>query len=216
MTKAELINKEVYSFDDLCAIVDILRAPDGCPWDRAQTHKSLRNNFLEEAYEVVEGIDQEDNAILREELGDVLLEVIFHVGLARDEGAFTLSDVTSDICKKMIRRHPHVFGDETVPEGSIQDSWDAIKRKEKGAKSKEDTLRGIAKSLPALMRAEKTAEKSGFALLRKDAIPAGDEIVLAGEELYRLCLKQVRSGICPEEALQKYLNALIAHPDSYQ
>ncbi|MBP5289671.1 MAG: MazG family protein [Clostridia bacterium] len=216
MTKAELLNKETYDFDDLCAIVDILRAPDGCPWDRIQTHESLRNNFIEEAYEVVDGIDRKDNDALREELGDVLLEVLFHVGLAREEGAFDLSDVLSGICRKMIRRHPHVFGNETLAEDQIQASWDEIKRREKGAKSKEDTLNGIAGSLPALMRAEKVAEKSGFAVLREEAMPQEDPVLAGGEALYRVCLDLVRQEICPEEALQRYLTRLIRDPESYR
>ena len=216
MTKEELKNKERYSFDDLRAIVDILRAPDGCPWDREQTHESLRNNFIEEAYEVVEGIDRRDNGILREELGDMLLEVLFHTGLAEEEGAFTLEDVTTGICRKMIRRHPHVFGNETIRNDQIQASWDEIKRKEKGAKSKEDTLRGIAVSLPALMRAEKAAEKSDFALLRPEKIPKDDAVLTGGEALYRIALALVKKGVCPEEALQKYVTALIEDPESYQ
>lgn len=215
MTKAELKNKSRYGFDDLCAIVDILRSPDGCPWDRVQTHESLRNNFIEEAYEVVEGIDRHDNEILMEELGDVLLEVLFHTGLAREEGAFDLEDVTTGICKKMIRRHPHVFGNEAVSEDRIQASWDEIKRAEKGARSKEDVLRGIAGSLPALMRAEKVAEKSGFAVLRQEKI-SDDPVLRGGEALYRVCMDLIRKGVCPEEALEKYLTALVEDPESYQ
>ena len=215
MTKQSLKNKEKYTFDDLCAIVDILRAPDGCPWDRVQTHESLRNNFIEEAYEVVEGIDKNDPAILREELGDVLLEVVFHAGIARDEGVFDLSDVIDEISRKMVRRHPHVFGDAKIKNDQIQASWDEIKRQEKGSKSTEDTLRGVAVSLPALMRAEKIAEKSRGATLRREMIPENDEVLRGGEQLYRLSLSLLSNGVSPEEALQKYLNSLIDDPKSY-
>ncbi len=215
MTKRELANKETYSFEDLCRIVDVLRAPDGCPWDRVQTHESIRNNFIEEAYEAVEGIDKGDPAILREELGDVLLEVVFHAGIARDAGEFTLEDVLGEICRKMIRRHPHIFGDKTLKADEIQDSWDAIKRREKGAKSTEDTLKNIACSLPALMRAEKVAEKSRSAVLRKDMIPEDDALIRGGDQLYRLCLLLLKDGVSPEEALQKYLTRLIGDPESY-
>ena len=215
MTKQSLKNKEKYTFDDLCAIVDILRAPDGCPWDRVQTHESLRNNFIEEAYEVVEGIDKNDPAILREELGDVLLEVVFHAGIARDEGVFDLSDVIDEISRKMVRRHPHVFGDAEIKNDQIQASWDEIKRQEKGSKSTEDTLRGVAVSLPALMRAEKIAEKSRGATLRREMIPENDEVLRGGEQLYRLSLSLLSNGVSPEEALQKYLNSLIDDPKSY-
>ena len=214
MTKKELANKEKYDLADLCAIVDILRAPDGCPWDRAQTHTSLRNNFLEEAYEVVEGIDRGDDAILREELGDVLLQVLFHAGMARDRGAFDLNDVADGVARKMVRRHPHIFAGETVAEEKLQDKWDEIKKKEKGARSKGDTLRAVSKSLPALMRAEKIAEKSGGALLREAAIPADSGVLQSGEALYRAALQSLKAGVSPEEALQKYLNALIDDPAS--
>ena len=215
MTKKELATKEKYDLADLCEIVDILRAPDGCPWDRVQTHESLRNNFLEEAYEVVEGIDRRDDAILREELGDVLLQVLFHAGMARDRGAFDLNDVADGVARKMVRRHPHVFSGEKVADEDLQDKWDEIKKKEKGARSTGDTLRAVSKSLPALMRAEKIAEKSRGALLRKEALPPEDKVLQGGEVLYRACLDLLEKGVSPEEALQKYLAALIADPASY-
>lgn len=153
--------KQTYTTDDLRRIVALLRAPGGCPWDAAQTHESIRRNFIEEAYEVAEAIDEKDPAHLKEELGDVLLQVVFHASIEEDAGRFTLDDVADGICKKMIHRHPHVFaGAQADP-----DSWEALKRQEKGQATYTDTLRAVAKSLPGLWRAEKLqskAEKAGF------------------------------------------------------
>ena len=103
--------KENYNFNDLVEIVKILRAPDGCPWDREQTHKSIRSNFIEETYEAVEAIDTDDLDLLKEELGDVLLQVALHAEIESEQGTFDINDVCDGICKKLIIRHPHVFGD---------------------------------------------------------------------------------------------------------
>lgn len=103
--------KENYNFNDLVEIVKILRAPDGCPWDREQTHKSIRSNFIEETYEAVEAIDTDDLDLLKEELGDVLLQVAMHAEIESEQGTFDINDVCDGICKKLIIRHPHVFGD---------------------------------------------------------------------------------------------------------
>ena len=128
--------KENYNFNDLVEIVKILRAPDGCPWDREQTHKSIRSNFIEETYEAVEAIDTDDLDLLKEELGDVLLQVALHAEIESEQGTFDINDVCDGICKKLIIRHPHVFGDikvSSVEEGL--DLWEQIKQKEKEAKS---------------------------------------------------------------------------------
>ena len=106
-----LLNAERYTFEDLVDIVEILRAPGGCPWDREQTHASIRKDFIEETYEVIEAIDKDDKALLREELGDVMLQVVFHAQIERETGEFDINDVANDICAKLIHRHPHVFGD---------------------------------------------------------------------------------------------------------
>lgn len=102
MSKETLISKEKYDFSDLCELIDILRAPDGCPWDREQNHKSIRKGLIEETYEVVEGIDKSDDKIMCEELGDLLMQVVFHAAIARDENAFDLNDICTGICKKLI------------------------------------------------------------------------------------------------------------------
>lgn len=154
--------KETYSLQDLIEILRILRAPGGCPWDRAQTHLSDRRNFLEEAYEAAEAFDRDDPALMCEELGDMLMQVLFNIHIEEDAGRFTTDDVTDHICKKLIFRHPHVFGEGG--DGSAE-SWEALKRQEKGQTTYTETLQGVAKSLPGLWRAEKIqakAEKAGF------------------------------------------------------
>ncbi|MBM6870061.1 nucleoside triphosphate pyrophosphohydrolase [Pseudoflavonifractor phocaeensis] len=177
--------KEIYDMGDLEAIVRILRAPGGCPWDAQQTHESIRRDFLEEVYEVAEAIDQKSVEHLKEELGDVLLQVLLHTRMEEEAGRFTLNDVTDGICRKLIYRHPHVFGDVTVSgTGEVLTNWEALKRKEKGQASTGDALDAVARSLPALWRAEKVQKKAakvGFDW--PDASGALDKV---GEELTEL------------------------------
>ena len=156
--------KETYSLQDLIEILRILRAPGGCPWDRAQTHLSDRRNFLEEAYEAAEAIDNDDSVLLREELGDVLMQVVFHADIESDAGRFTMDDVCDGVVKKLLFRHPHVFGDgrEDSPE-SVLVSWDKLKRQEKGQKTVADSMDSVARSLPGLWRAEKLQKKASAA-----------------------------------------------------
>lgn len=158
--------KESYDLGDLVQIVRILRAPGGCPWDAEQTHESIRRNFLEEAYEVAEAIDQNSPPHLQEELGDVLLQVVFHSSIEEDSGHFHLNDVADGVCKKLIFRHPHVFGQASVSgTNDVLVNWEALKRQEKGQSTYTDTLDAVARSLPALWRAEKIqkkARKAGF------------------------------------------------------
>jgi tetrapyrrole methylase family protein/MazG family protein len=159
-------NRDQYDVYDLKRLVEILRSEEGCPWDREQTHGSIRRNFLEEAYEVCEAIDEEDPAHLCEELGDVLLQVVFHAELEADAGRFTLDDVADREIRKLLYRHPHVFGDVTVSgSGEVLQNWEELKRAEKRQETVTDALRAVAKSLPALWRAEKVqkkASKAGF------------------------------------------------------
>lgn len=158
--------KEKYNVSDLLEIMKILREPDGCPWDREQTHKSIRRDLLEEAYEVADAIDLDDKDALCEELGDLLLQVAFHSQISKDNGEFTFDDVADGICKKLILRHPHVFGDvEAETSEQVLDNWDAIKREEKHQESYTDTLTSVPRAFPALMRAakvQKRAAKAGF------------------------------------------------------
>lgn len=145
-------------------VVETLRAPGGCPWDRIQTHETMRNGLLEEVYEVLETIDDKNPKGLREELGDVLLQVVFHAKLAEEEGLFTMQDVVDDICAKLIHRHPHVYGTVEVEDADqVLVNWEAIKAKEKTERT--HVLDGVTKGMPALMTAykiQKKAAKVGF------------------------------------------------------
>ncbi len=161
ITKEELLNKTEYSFDDLVAIMKILRAPGGCPWDAEQNHQSIRRDLIEETYELIEGIDKDDASMIREELGDVLLQVVFHSDIAESNGNFGINEVCTDICKKLIVRHPHVFGDVVVTGSeNVLANWDAIKRKTKNQQTDTEALRSVSPALPALMRAEKLGKKA--------------------------------------------------------
>ena len=153
--------KETYTISDLLVIMKLLRAPDGCPWDRVQTHESIRQNFIEETYEVVEAIDKADYDLMREELGDVLMQVIFHSVMEEEAGRFTFDDVCDEVCKKLIIRHPHVFGNVNAdtPDEVLR-NWDAIKMQTKSQKKVADSVDDVAKSLPALMRAQKVQKRS--------------------------------------------------------
>lgn len=153
--------KENYDVNDLIDIVEILRSPEGCPWDREQDHKSIRRDFLEETYEVIEAINKNDKDLLLEELGDVLLQVVFHTQIEREKGTFELSDVADGICKKMIERHPHVFGDVNAETSEqVLENWDVIKKRTKQQKSQTDSMNSIPREFPALMRADKVQKKA--------------------------------------------------------
>ncbi len=158
--------KSKYGFDDLCEIMRILREPGGCPWDREQTHESIKSSFIEETYEVIEAINKNDKTLMCEELGDVLLQVVFHAEIERGENTFDISDVCDGICKKLIERHPHVFAaDSADTPQEVLVKWDEIKRKTKGQKSQGDSMKAVPLELPALMRAQKLqskAKKAGF------------------------------------------------------
>ncbi len=198
---------ERYGMDDLVRIMEILRAPDGCPWDRVQTHQSIRRNMLEEAYEVAEAIDEMNYDHMKEELGDVLLQVVFHSSMANSAGQFDLNDVVDGVCKKLVFRHPHLFGSVEAhdPDGALN-AWEAAKQVEKGQRSATDTLNAVARSLPALMRAEKVqskAAKAGFDW--KDIGPALDKLSEEVEELK----KAVAEGSNVEEELGDVLFAAV-------
>ncbi|MDY0394854.1 nucleoside triphosphate pyrophosphohydrolase [Virgibacillus halophilus] len=150
-----------HTFGSLREVIHILRAPGGCPWDQAQTHETLKEYAIEEIYELIDAIDEKDDAGMIEELGDVLLQVMLHSQIGEDEGYFTIDDVIQSVTDKMVHRHPHVF----TPESGEQKDWDALKQEEKGKKVRKSLLSGIAKSLPALSKAyqlQKRAAKVGF------------------------------------------------------
>lgn len=158
--------KQKYNVDDLVEIMRILRSENGCPWDREQTHESIRKNFIEETYEAIEAINKKDSGLLCEELGDVLMQVVFHAQMEAEKQVFDFSDVADGVCKKLIERHPHVFGDVSVQSADeVLVNWDKIKSDKKQRKTVADKMQSVPRELPALMRADKIqsqAAKVGF------------------------------------------------------
>ena len=216
-----------FTFDQLVDIMQKLRAPGGCPWDAEQTHESLTRYLLEETYEVIEAIDEKSPQHLKEELGDLLLQPVFHAAIAEESGEFTISDVVSTLCEKLIRRHPHVFGDLQISTSDQQiESWEKIKRQEKGPE-RLSAISGVPDHLPALMKAHKISEKAsrvGFDWEHADQVFAKvmeelhefEEAWAGGnpermeDELGDLLFAIANLGrflsINPEEALRKTIN----------
>ena len=227
--------KENYTIDDLLKIMEILRSPEGCPWDREQTHRSIRNNLIEETYEAVEAIDTSDSKLLCEELGDVLLQVVFHAQLEKEKGGFDFSNVVDGVAKKLVERHPHVFGDVTVKNSDeVLVNWDAIKRRTKGRRTVADVLEGVSPALPALMRSQKLEKKAakaaGKTLEKETSLSQADKAVRkierlpdsAGEEEKLRCVGELlfsaaalseTLGVEAEQALAQYCDSFVR---SYQ
>lgn len=156
--------KDNYDINDFLRLITVLRSPGGCPWDRKQTHESIKKNFIEETYEVVEAINKADAQSLREELGDVLLQVAMHSEMESEKGSFDFNDVVNDICKKLVVRHPHVFGDVAAQSSDeALQSWDQVKLKTKGMKKQSEAIIKVPREFPALMRAQKVQEKAAKA-----------------------------------------------------
>ena len=165
----ELLAKDSFDINDLADIVVILRSENGCPGDKVQTHKSIKKDFLEEVYEVMEAIDCDSPEMMREELGDVLLQVVFHTVIETENNNFRLDDVITDICKKLIIRHPHVFGSvEADNVETVLKNWDTIKKETKGQETYSDTLKSVPKNFPALMRAQKLSKRAARAGIEYD------------------------------------------------
>lgn len=157
----ELLSKNNYNFDDLCNLVSVLRSEEGCPWDREQTNKSIRNCIIDETYEFIEGLDTDDDKLMCEELGDVLFQVVFHSDIKQDDNVFDIGNVIDGICKKMILRHPHVFGTVNVADSAeVLVNWENIKNDEKQRKTPLEQLQSVSKALPSLMRAQKLQSKA--------------------------------------------------------
>ncbi len=212
-TKEMLKQKERYTFDDLITVTALLRAPGGCPWDREQTHQSVRKCVIEEAYEVAEAIDCDSPAMLREELGDLLFQAVFHAQIAKEDGAFTMEDVIHDVTKKMVDRHPHVFGDVQADNAEAAlSTWDSAKRKEKHHKDTAQAMDAVARTLPALMRAQKLIKKSKDTPMAVVPAAITTEQELA-QALFSLCAAADRLGIDAEQALdaenEAFLQAFI-------
>ena len=156
--------KDRYDMEDYRALIRLLRGPEGCPWDRVQTHESIRRNVIEEAYETAHAIDTGDTENLREELGDLMMQVLLHTQMEAERGAFDLDDVADTACKKLVFRHPHVFADaEASDPESVLVTWEERKRAEKGQRSVTTSMVGVAENLPALWRAEKVQKKAADA-----------------------------------------------------
>ncbi len=213
-------------FDRLVRTMWRLRQPDGCPWDREQTHRSITKHLVEEAYEAVEAIEADDREHLVEELGDVLEQVVLHAQIAADEGAFTIDDVVRGLNEKLVRRHPHVFGEHAAAGdgGEVQDIWDDVKAVERAAQGEGDAPQGlldsVPRSLPALMQAQKISKRAAKAGFEWDTIadiwdkvaeeraefereePGSDARALEfGDLLFALVNVARREGIDAEEAL---------------
>jgi tetrapyrrole methylase family protein/MazG family protein len=223
-----LSKKERYTFDDLRDIMEILRSEQGCPWDREQTHLSIRENLIEEAYEVIEGIDNADRELLKEELGDVLFQIMFHSRIEEEQNSFSIDEVIDGISRKMVHRHPHIFADRHLETSSeVLDAWDKIKAEEKSRLSLSDKLHSIPRQFPALIRAEKVAEKAikakvittaenealAIALKQIDALkfsndPTEREKIL-GEALFALSVYAERSSLSAERALTYRIDRLL-------
>lgn len=193
--------------DALLRVMELLRAPGGCPWDREQTHHSIRRNMLEEAYEAAEAIDEENFDHLKEELGDVLLQVVFHARMAEEAGRFNFADVVDGVAQKLVFRHPHVFGAvDARDSGQALVTWEAQKQVEKDQRTAGDTLDAVARSLPALMRAEKIQSKARKAGFDWDTVgPVLDKIAEETQELRQA----VQNGTNVEEELGDLLFAAV-------
>ena len=161
MEKEVYPKKDFYDINDLLKIMEILRSENGCAWDREQDHNSIRMNVLEEAYEVMEAIDSDDKELLKEELGDLLLQVVFHTQIENEASSFDFDEVCDGICKKLIYRHPHVFGNIHVDNSDdVLKNWDSLKSKSKGQKTAYERLTSVPKLLPALMRGDKVCKRA--------------------------------------------------------
>jgi len=217
--------KDKYDIEDFRKIIAVLRAPGGCPWDAEQTHESIRRNVIEEAYELAHAIDSGDGENLREELGDLLMQVIFHTCMEEEKGTFDLNDVADTACKKLVFRHPHVFGSVHCENSEeVLKTWDEVKRIEKSQKTVTSTMEGVAETLPALWRAEKVQKKAAvtgfewpdvsYALMKlREETDELEEGISAGcfdnveEELGDVLFTAVsvarKTGVDPEKALHR-------------
>ncbi|MBR6107397.1 MAG: nucleoside triphosphate pyrophosphohydrolase [Oscillospiraceae bacterium] len=163
-TLARLRDCPHYGIAELLEIMQVLRSENGCPWDKEQSHQSIRQDFLEETYEVIEAINMDSVPMLREELGDVLLQVVFHCQIEAEQAHFTFGDVCDEVCRKLVIRHPHVFGDVTAETSEqVLKNWDSIKQETKHQETAAETLESVCKALPALMYAQKLGKRAGRA-----------------------------------------------------
>ena len=196
--------KKKKAIEDLLAVMARLRAPDGCPWDQKQNHKSIRLNAIEEVYELVDAIEANDDVEMAEELGDVLLQVVFHAQMAKERGAFDFEQVARGIADKLVRRHPHVFGDVDVKDvDGVWQQWEKIKLTEKAGTNRERTsaFDGIPRHLPALMRAHELTKKARKHGLLPQGRKGGTKAMLA-KELFALTQRAQANGWQAEALLR--------------
>ncbi len=189
-----------FTIDDLRNILIKLRAGDGCPWDRVQTHESIKRCMIEEAYEAIEALDNNDDKMFANELGDVLLQVVFNARIAEERGAFNFDDVVSEICTKLIDRHTHVFGsDEAENSEDALSTWEKNKKAEKGLKSYSDALVDVPKSFPALIRAEKVQKKAKSAGFDWDSVDGATEKIYEELDEVKEAMKTTNQADIDEE-----------------
>ncbi len=206
---------EKYSFNELVDIIKTLRSPGGCPWDIEQTHKSIRNSFLEETYEAVDAIDRADDTDLCEELGDVLLQILLHSQMGREDGTFDIYDVVDGVAKKMILRHPHVFGSVVADTAEkVLENWDKIKMVEKSQQNYTATLKSVPVTFPSLLRAakvQKRAKKGNKNVLSSVNVDIGEDFTAEqiGNLLFAVVKKATENGIDCDEALNKVTDKFI-------
>ena len=207
--KEKLLNESKHDFESLLQLVETLRTPGGCPWDMEQTHQSIRSDLIEETYEVVEAIDTDDTALLREELGDLLFQVIFHCDMEREKGTFTVNEVIDDITAKMISRHPHVFASAVADtSAAVLEAWDKNKKEEKQRLTVKDEMAAVPAMLPALMRAQKVtgkAMKNGYSFDYRSE-ETDDELV---EAIFRAAVLLKKRGVNAEEKITERINEFI-------
>ena len=208
--KETLKNKKSYTVDDLRLIMQILRAPDGCAWDREQDHKSIVSSLIEETYEAIEAIEDDSKELLCEELGDILLQVVFHAQIEEEKGEAFFNDAVTGVCVKMIERHPHVFGDVKADTSEkVLENWEKIKSETKKEKSLSEKLNRIAKPLPALMRAQKVIHKTSKEnVYPKEDLLEGDEERI-GKMLFDVIRECDEAGLDAETVLRHYCDAFI-------
>ncbi len=197
--------KKPSAISDLLRVMSRLRSPNGCPWDRQQDHRSLRWHAVEEVYELLDAIEAGDDHELEEELGDLLLQVVFHCQLAKERRAFDFERVARHIADKLVRRHPHVFGDAVVETAQAQtDAWERQKSAERAAKGEHSAMDGVPLALPALLRARKLVSRAARAGLADVSAPAAGPLTAQriGEMLFSAAELAERAGIDPEQALR--------------
>ena len=202
---------DVRNFYDFCKIIEKLRSPGGCPWDREQTHKSLSKHLIEEAYEAYDAIEENSKEHIMEELGDVLLQIVMHAQIGKEEGEFDIGDVIDSVGQKMIDRHPHVFGNTQVKSSSeVLDNWEEIKKQQRGQKTVTESINSLSRSLPALYKTQKVIDKVKRAKI--DCINPSQKAVTQeqiGQKLFEICVLAYENKVDAEMALSSYTKKFI-------